>query len=102
MPIRRSVNASSRETPPKSKPAEGEEVKAGTVTVLERLMSIQTQAGSETPAKLSQDENIIGLAVLCRHCFQSEALVLYFIPCVTPDMKIWLNVSPFKFAHPLG
>lgn len=59
MPIRRSVNASSRETPPKSKPAEGEEVKAGTVTVLERLMSIQTQAGSETPAKLSQDENII-------------------------------------------
>ena len=34
MPIRRSVN-SSRETPPKSKPAEGgEEVKAGTVTIL--------------------------------------------------------------------
>ncbi|XP_054250899.1 heterochromatin protein 1-binding protein 3 isoform X4 [Indicator indicator] len=29
MPIRRSVNSSSRETPPKSKPAEGEEVKAG-------------------------------------------------------------------------
>lgn len=37
MPIRRSVNASSRETPPKSKPAEGEEVKAGTVIVLERV-----------------------------------------------------------------
>ena len=35
MPIRRSVNSSSRETPPKSKPAEGgEEVKAGTVIVL--------------------------------------------------------------------
>ncbi|XP_053941724.1 heterochromatin protein 1-binding protein 3 isoform X4 [Cuculus canorus] len=29
MPIRRSVNSSSRETPPKSKPAEGEEIKAG-------------------------------------------------------------------------
>lgn len=36
MPIRRSVNSSSRETPPKSKPAEGgEEVKAaGTVVML--------------------------------------------------------------------
>ncbi|PKU27800.1 heterochromatin protein 1-binding protein 3 [Limosa lapponica baueri] len=33
MPIRRTVNSSSRETPPKSKPAEGEEVKAEFVSL---------------------------------------------------------------------
>ncbi|KAI1231345.1 hypothetical protein IHE44_0007789 [Lamprotornis superbus] len=48
MPIRRSVNASSRETPPKSKPAEGEEVKADAEVTSEESASVGEEQETET------------------------------------------------------
>ncbi|NXX77633.1 HP1B3 protein, partial [Urocolius indicus] len=55
MPIRRSVNSSSRETPPKSKPAEGEEVKADAEVTSEE--SVGEEQETETlPAASSEAE----------------------------------------------
>ncbi|NXC38100.1 HP1B3 protein, partial [Penelope pileata] len=49
MPIRRSVNSSSRETPPKSKPAEGgEEVKADAEATSEESASVEEEQENET------------------------------------------------------
>ncbi|KFZ46482.1 Heterochromatin protein 1-binding protein 3 [Antrostomus carolinensis] len=48
MPIRRSVNSSSRETPPKSKPAEGEEVKADAEVTSEESASVEEEQENET------------------------------------------------------
>ncbi|KAL2296664.1 hypothetical protein Nmel_015999 [Mimus melanotis] len=57
MPIRRSVNASSRETPPKSKPAEGEEVKADAEVTSEESASVGEEQETETlPAASSEAE----------------------------------------------
>ncbi|XP_035757710.1 heterochromatin protein 1-binding protein 3 isoform X2 [Egretta garzetta] len=57
MPIRRSVNSSSRETPPKSKPAEGEEVKADTEVTSEESASVGEEQENETlPAASSEAE----------------------------------------------
>ncbi|NXN99162.1 HP1B3 protein, partial [Rhinopomastus cyanomelas] len=57
MPIRRSVNTSSRETPPKSKPAEGEEVKADIEVTSEESASAGEEQGNETlPAASSEAE----------------------------------------------
>ncbi|XP_058674820.1 heterochromatin protein 1-binding protein 3 isoform X1 [Ammospiza caudacuta] len=57
MPIRRSVNASSRETPPKSKPAEGEEVKADAEVTSEESASAGEEQEPETvPAASSEAE----------------------------------------------
>ncbi|NXR82661.1 HP1B3 protein, partial [Pycnonotus jocosus] len=57
MPIRRSVNASSRETPPKSKPAEGEEVKADAEVTSEESASAGEEQETETlPAASSEAE----------------------------------------------
>ncbi|XP_054031704.1 heterochromatin protein 1-binding protein 3 isoform X1 [Dryobates pubescens] len=55
MPIRRSVNSSSRETPPKSKPAEGEEVKAGAAEaeVVEDKLVINKAAYAEVSSEES-------------------------------------------------
>ncbi|KAM8796267.1 HP1B3 protein, partial [Eudromia elegans] len=57
MPIRRAVNSSSRETPPKSKPAEGEEVKADPEVTSEESASVGEEQESETaPAASSEAE----------------------------------------------
>ncbi|XP_023796089.1 heterochromatin protein 1-binding protein 3 [Cyanistes caeruleus] len=57
MPIRRSVNASSRETPPKSKPAEGEEVKADAEVTSEESASVGEEQEPETlPAASNEAE----------------------------------------------
>ncbi|NXI36708.1 HP1B3 protein, partial [Galbula dea] len=57
MPIRRSVNSASRETPPKSKPAEGEEVKADAEATSEESASVGEEQESETlPAASSEAE----------------------------------------------
>ncbi|XP_005057575.1 PREDICTED: heterochromatin protein 1-binding protein 3 [Ficedula albicollis] len=57
MPIRRSVNASSRETPPKSKPAEGEEVKADAEVTSEESASVgEEQETGTLPAASSEAE----------------------------------------------
>ncbi|NWY70140.1 HP1B3 protein, partial [Erithacus rubecula] len=57
MPIRRSVNSSSRETPPKSKPAEGEEVKADAEVTSEESASVGEEQETETlPAASSEAE----------------------------------------------
>ncbi|NXM71083.1 HP1B3 protein, partial [Serilophus lunatus] len=57
MPIRRSVNSSSRETPPKSKPAEGEEVKADAEVTSEGSASVGEEQETETlPAASNEAE----------------------------------------------
>uniref|UniRef100_A0A8V5H9I8 Heterochromatin protein 1-binding protein 3 n=1 Tax=Melopsittacus undulatus TaxID=13146 RepID=A0A8V5H9I8_MELUD len=57
MPIRRSVNSSPRETPPKSKPAEGEEVKADAEVTSEESASAGEEQETETlPAASSEAE----------------------------------------------
>lgn len=57
MPIRRSVNASSRETPPKTKPAEGEEVKADAEVTSEESASVGEEQETETlPAASTEAE----------------------------------------------
>uniref|UniRef100_A0A8C8AUQ7 Heterochromatin protein 1-binding protein 3 n=1 Tax=Otus sunia TaxID=257818 RepID=A0A8C8AUQ7_9STRI len=57
MPIRRSVNSSSRETAPKSKPAEGEEVKADAEVTSEESASAGEERETETlPAASSEAE----------------------------------------------
>ncbi|NXK13553.1 HP1B3 protein, partial [Herpetotheres cachinnans] len=56
MPIRRSVNSSSRETPPKSKPAEGEEVKADAEVTSEESASAGEQENETLPAASSEAE----------------------------------------------
>ncbi|XP_064028248.1 heterochromatin protein 1-binding protein 3 [Pogoniulus pusillus] len=57
MPIRRSVNSSARETPPKSKPAEGEEVKADAEVTSEESASAGEEQESETlPAASGEAE----------------------------------------------
>ncbi|KAM9270058.1 heterochromatin protein 1-binding protein 3 isoform 2-T4 [Morus bassanus] len=55
MPIRRSVN-SSRETPPKSKPAEGEEVKADAEVTSEESASVGEQENETLPAASGEAE----------------------------------------------
>ncbi|XP_061868949.1 heterochromatin protein 1-binding protein 3 isoform X2 [Colius striatus] len=55
MPIRRSVNSSSRETPPKSKPAEGEEVKADAEATSEESVG-EEQETETVPAASSEAE----------------------------------------------
>ncbi|NXN84195.1 HP1B3 protein, partial [Bombycilla garrulus] len=55
MPIRRSVNASSRETPPKSKPAEGEEVKADAEVTSEESASVGEEQETEAPPAASSE-----------------------------------------------
>ncbi|KFP08480.1 heterochromatin protein 1-binding protein 3 isoform X1 [Calypte anna] len=57
MPIRRAVNSSSRETPPKSKPAEGEEVKADAEVTSEESASVGEEQETETlPAASNEAE----------------------------------------------
>ncbi|XP_037235605.1 heterochromatin protein 1-binding protein 3 isoform X2 [Falco naumanni] len=56
MPIRRSMNSSSRETPPKSKPAEGEEVKADAEVTSEESASAGEQENETVPAASSEAE----------------------------------------------
>ncbi|KFU88193.1 Heterochromatin protein 1-binding protein 3 [Chaetura pelagica] len=57
MPIRRTVNSSSRETPPKSKPAEGEEVKADAEVTSEESASVGEEQETETlPAASNESE----------------------------------------------
>ncbi|NXT02437.1 HP1B3 protein, partial [Jacana jacana] len=57
MPIRRAVNSSSRETPPKSKPAEGEEVKADAEATSEESASVGEEQENETlPAASTEAE----------------------------------------------
>ncbi|XP_060115353.1 heterochromatin protein 1-binding protein 3 [Heteronotia binoei] len=55
MPIRRAVNSSARETPPKSKPAEAEEAKPDPDVSSEESASTVEERGNETPPATSSE-----------------------------------------------
>ncbi|XP_073173090.1 heterochromatin protein 1-binding protein 3 isoform X6 [Lepidochelys kempii] len=55
MPIRRAVNSSARETPPKSKPAEGEEAKPDVEVSSEESASTGEEQENETPPATSSE-----------------------------------------------
>ncbi|XP_075762633.1 heterochromatin protein 1-binding protein 3 isoform X2 [Pelodiscus sinensis] len=55
MPIRRAVNSSARETPPKSKPAEGEEAKPDPEVSSEESASTGEEQENETPPATSSE-----------------------------------------------
>ncbi|XP_077167527.1 heterochromatin protein 1-binding protein 3 isoform X2 [Paroedura picta] len=55
MPIRRAVNSSARETPPKSKPAEAEETKPDPDVSSEESASTVEERGNETPPATSSE-----------------------------------------------
>ncbi|XP_053865046.1 heterochromatin protein 1-binding protein 3 isoform X1 [Malaclemys terrapin pileata] len=55
MPIRRAVNSSARETPPKSKPAEGEEAKPDPEISSEESASTGEEQENETPPATSSE-----------------------------------------------